>query len=146
LINISIIGHNKKMNIFSDKRPKHISLNEPDKLAACPDTPNCVCSQLTKKQHSIPAIRINNNSQKPMLDFRNVLTEITGITIISATEDYLYAECKSPLLGFVDDLEFLLDHEKNVWHVRSASRLGYYDFGKNRNRIEKIRQLLAQNP
>jgi len=43
------------------------------------------------------------------------------------------------LLGFVDDLEFCLDEQNNTIHVRSASRLGYSDLGKNRKRVEHIR-------
>jgi uncharacterized protein (DUF1499 family) len=40
----------------------------------------------------------------------------------------------------VDDGEFLLDRERSVIHLRSASRLGYSDLGKNRSRIEEIRR------
>jgi len=43
------------------------------------------------------------------------------------------------LLGFVDDLEFCLDDQNKTIHVRSASRLGYSDLGKNRQRVEQIR-------
>ncbi len=42
-------------------------------------------------------------------------------------------------MGFVDDVEFLLDDSKKVIHVRSASRLGKSDLGINRKRIETIR-------
>jgi uncharacterized protein (DUF1499 family) len=40
---------------------------------------------------------------------------------------------------FVDDGEFLLDRTRNAIQVRSASRLGYSDLGKNRKRMEEIR-------
>jgi len=40
---------------------------------------------------------------------------------------------------FVDDGEFLLDRVGRVISVRSASRLGYSDPGKNRSRMEEIR-------
>ena len=45
-----------------------------------------------------------------------------------------------PTTLFVDDSEFLLDRERLVIQVRSASRLGYSDLGKNRSRIEEIRE------
>jgi len=45
-------------------------------------------------------------------------------------------------MGFVDDLEFYFSKE-NVIQVRSASRLGYSDFGVNRKRVEKLRELFA---
>jgi uncharacterized protein (DUF1499 family) len=46
-------------------------------------------------------------------------------------------------MGFVDDVEFLLDEKARVIHVRSASRLGRKDFGVNRERIEAIRARMA---
>jgi len=42
-------------------------------------------------------------------------------------------------MGFVDDVEFLLDPAARTIHVRSASRLGRRDFGVNRERIESLR-------
>ena len=55
---------------------------------------------------------------------------------------YLRVELRTML--FVDDGEFLLDRENKVIHIRSASRLGYSDLGKNRSRLEDIRsQYLA---
>jgi uncharacterized protein (DUF1499 family) len=65
-------------------------------------------------------------------------------TIIEATDSYLYAEFKSKLMGYVDDVEFYLDPAANVIQVRSASRLGQSDLGVNRQRIETIRQKLTR--
>jgi len=42
-------------------------------------------------------------------------------------------------MGFVDDVEFFFP-DTAVIHMRSASRVGYSDFGANRKRLEKIRQ------
>jgi uncharacterized protein (DUF1499 family) len=55
---------------------------------------------------------------------------------------YLYAEFRSRLLGFVDDVELLFDENAGVFHVRSASRLGRRDFGVNRKRVELLRSKL----
>ena len=43
------------------------------------------------------------------------------------------------MLRFVDDVEFNLRPEAGIIAVRSASRVGYYDFGANRSRVEKLR-------
>ena len=62
----------------------------------------------------------------------------TGGTITSETETYLSATYMSPIFKFVDDVE--LRHEKeSIWHIRSASRVGYSDRGVNRRRVETIR-------
>jgi uncharacterized protein (DUF1499 family) len=48
----------------------------------------------------------------------------------------------------VDDLEFRLIPEEHIIDVRSASRVGYWDLGANRRRVERIRErfqaLMAQ--
>ncbi|MEA3193429.1 MAG: hypothetical protein QOD26_1762, partial [Betaproteobacteria bacterium] len=64
-------------------------------------------------------------------------------TVIREDGNYLYAEYKSALLGYVDDVELLLDEKAALVHVRSASRLGRSDFGVNRKRIEELRRLIG---
>lgn len=58
--------------------------------------------------------------------------------MIAETVNYLYGKSTSALIGFVDDVEFCLEPEAKVFHVRSASRLGESDLGVNRQRIETI--------
>lgn len=60
--------------------------------------------------------------------------------IVTETDNYFHAEFKSALMGFVDDSEFYHDEREDVIHVRSASRVGYSDFGVNRRRVESIRE------
>ncbi|CAB1059228.1 hypothetical protein D1BOALGB6SA_3986 [Olavius sp. associated proteobacterium Delta 1] len=45
----------------------------------------------------------------------------------------------SLIFQFVDDVELLFSDEKNLIHVKSASRIGYSDLGANRKRVERIR-------
>jgi len=63
--------------------------------------------------------------------------------VVTERPDYLHAEYRSRVLGFVDDVEFWLDRRAALIHVRSASRVGYSDFGVNRDRVEGIRARLA---
>lgn len=51
----------------------------------------------------------------------------------------MHAEFTSALFGFVDDVEFLIDDTAKVIHVRSASQVGYYDLGVNRQRVNNLR-------
>jgi uncharacterized protein (DUF1499 family) len=64
-------------------------------------------------------------------------------TLVRETPDYLHVEFRT-LLGFVDDVEFYLDESQNVIHLRSASRIGYWDLGVNRKRMESIRMGLGR--
>lgn len=70
-----------------------------------------------------------------------VVAESERTEIVTATDDYLRAECRSRR-GFVDDLEFRLAVREPAIHVRSASRTWYAlcDFGVNRRRVEALRQ------
>jgi len=66
--------------------------------------------------------------------------EIMGGTVEQQVDNYLWATFRSPLFGFVDDVEFLIDLESQQIHIRSASRVGRSDFSANRKRIEALRQ------
>ncbi|HJT19346.1 MAG TPA: DUF1499 domain-containing protein [Nitrospira sp.] len=46
------------------------------------------------------------------------------------------------MFRFVDDVEFLFEEDTKTVHFRSASRIGYGDFGVNRRRMEEIRSLI----
>lgn len=72
------------------------------------------------------------------------VTELPRTAIVRHDSRYFYAECRSQLFGFVDDMEFHLRPEQKIVAVRSASRTGYYDFGVNRSRIEKLRLALRE--
>jgi uncharacterized protein (DUF1499 family) len=61
------------------------------------------------------------------------------VTTVEERPGYLRVELRTLL--FTDDGEFLLDRTGGVIQVRSASRLGYSDLGKNRSRMEDIRSL-----
>ncbi len=75
---------------------------------------------------------------------KQVLNEIPGVQLVTDDGDYLRAECTTPLLNFVDDIEFLHDQKAGVIHVRSASRVGRSDLDANRKRVEEIRKRLAE--
>jgi hypothetical protein len=59
---------------------------------------------------------------------------------------YLYAQARTRLLRFTDDVEFSLDEAAGVIHVRSASRIGHGDRGVNRARVEAIRSAFMASP
>jgi uncharacterized protein (DUF1499 family) len=65
------------------------------------------------------------------------------VQIIDAQGDYMHTLFVSRRLGFKDDVEFLLDREARVIQVRACSRLGYWDLGVNRARVEHLRTLLS---
>ncbi|WP_413200775.1 DUF1499 domain-containing protein [Nostoc piscinale] len=124
--------------IFAGKRPNNLGVNN-GRLAACPNSPNCVSSQSSDAIHQIAPLTFNTSPEEAIANLKSIIQSLPRTTIITETPDYLYAEFKSALMGFVDDVEFYLDREANIFHVRSASRLGQSDLGINRKRIETIR-------
>ncbi|WP_016952547.1 DUF1499 domain-containing protein [Anabaena sp. PCC 7108] len=127
--------------IFAGNRPNNLGVRE-GKLALCPPSPNCVSSQSTDSLHHIAPLSFTSSPEQALTNLKNLILSLPRTKIITETEDYLYAEFKSAWMGFVDDVEFYLDHKSNIIHVRSASRLGYGDLGVNRQRIEQIRAKL----
>ena len=129
-------------NPMTSKRPVNLGINQ-GKLATCPATHNCVCSQAGDKAHYVAPFSAPGMTGKEIIArLASALHACEEAEVITQTDTYLHAECHSAWLGFVDDLEFFWSEEDNVCHVRSASRLGMSDLGKNRSRVEKLRTLL----
>lgn len=129
--------------MFAGKRPDNLGVRD-GKLVPCPNTPNCVCSQSSDAQHSIEPLTYNSNAVEAMADIKTAIQAMERTKVITEAKNYLYAEFTSAIMGFVDDVEFHLDENSKVIHVRSASRLGKSDLGVNRKRIETIRTKLQE--
>ena len=121
--------------VFSWKRPDNLGVRE-GRLAQCKRTPNCVSSQANPSdlEHYIAPIHGS------MAAVREAVLAMPRTAIVEETESYLYAEFRTRLLRYVDDVEFFSDGR--VIHVRSCSRLGRRDFGVNRRRVEELRRLI----
>lgn len=113
-----------------------------DTLVACPASPNCVSSQADDEKHRIAPLIFIGDPDAAFARLKTVLGQRGDTTIIEEKPGYLRVELRTTL--FVDDGEFLLDRAQSIIQLRSASRLGYSDLGKNRSRMEEIRtQFLA---
>lgn len=77
---------------------------------------------------------------------KSVVQAMPGAKLVKSEPDYLYALYTTPLMKFVDDVEFWYDPEAKAIQVRSASRLGKRDLGVNRERVEAVRKTLAELP
>ncbi|QDT91065.1 DUF1499 domain-containing protein [Gimesia algae] len=114
------------------------------KLAPCPDSPNCVCSQDQSELHQIAPLQLTGTAAEARQRLLEVLQQQQGCQVVAQDGDYLRAEFRSLVFRFVDDVEFLFDSRQNVIQVRSASRIGHSDLGVNRKRIETIRTLFSR--
>ena len=106
-------------------------------LPPCPSSPNCVSSQAADHHHIEP-FRITGDAGIAFGKLHKILAQRTDTTLVSANEVTIRVEFRTTL-GFVDDGLFVLDAANGLIQVRSAARLGYWDMGKNRRRLEEIR-------
>jgi len=109
------------------------------RLDPCPPSFNCVTSLAkTGRQAIEPFNLLRDPWEESFQCLKDVVRGMKGTRIAMEEEGYFHAEFKT-LLGFVDDVEFEAEPSQKAIHVRSASRLGYWDLGMNRRRVERIR-------
>ena len=133
------------MRLFPGKRPATLGAKN-GKLSPAPRIPNGVSSQAdpaTDATHYVAPLPCNGDPARTWKRLVDLVGALPGVSIVTKGNTYLHAECESRLLGFVDDLECVLDRRRDVIHVRSASRLGRRDFGVNLARVEKLRAQLG---
>ena len=68
-----------------------------------------------------------------------------GSEIVKEEPGYLVAIFRSKVFGFVDEAEFAFDEKDGDINIHSEARSGFYDFGVNRLRLEKIRESFLEN-
>ena len=124
-------------------QPRHIGLVD-ERLKSCPSSPNCVCSDDTATGHTIEPLRLSVDPAEAWSAAVKAVRTAARTRIVTDSGNYLHAEYASGFFGFVDDLELHLRPAEQIIAVRSASRLGYSDFGVNRRRIEILRATLRR--
>jgi uncharacterized protein (DUF1499 family) len=124
------------------RKPDDLGVKD-GRLAACPDTPNCVSSQAADETHRMDPFPFDGDVEAAVARLKAVLAAQPRTTIVEDKGDYLRAESVSLIFRFVDDVEFVVDRDAKVIHFRSASRVGRSDLGVNRKRMEEIRKAFA---
>ena len=113
-------------------------------LTPCPASPNCVSSQTADPGHKMAAMPYTGTEQAAMERLAAILAAMPRVQIVERREHYLHAVFVSKVFRFKDDVEFVTDDAAKVIHFRSASRLGYSDFGANRKRMEDISRRFSE--
>jgi uncharacterized protein (DUF1499 family) len=108
-------------------------------LAPCPESSNCVTSRATDASQATVPIVYSTSTEAARNRLINILNSIPRLTIVEDRPDYIRAETRSLVWGFIDDNEFYFDESIKVIEVRAASRLNIGDSDRNRERIEMIR-------
>ena len=142
---------------FSGEKPKYLGVNRsPPSLALCPATPNCISTseEINDPGHYVPPWTYNpqdGRGRKNPATREQAMSELLKViqetkpdgftpTITKQTADYVSVEYESPLMGYVDDVEFWFPPgDRSLVEYRSASRLGESDLDINRKRIKALR-------
>ena len=113
-----------------------------DRLRPCQRWNNCVCSEKgAASQHRIEPFAAPGDPEAVFARLKTLVAALERTTVVDETDEYLHAICRTRL-GFADDLECRLCPAEGVIHVRSHARLGVFDHGVNRQRVEALRQRL----
>ncbi|KAL8119190.1 uncharacterized protein LOC141724163 [Apium graveolens] len=142
---------------FSGTKPDYLGVQKnPPALALCPATNNCISTSenMSNYTHYAPPWNYNpeegRGSKNPVSEAAAMeeLLQVIKSTkqdkftprIMEQKDDYVRVEYESPILGFVDDVEFWFPPgKKSIVQYRSASRLGNSDFDVNKKRIKALR-------
>ncbi len=109
-----------------------------NRLGKCPNSPNCVSSSESESSKNFvsKSIQVNKTPQELI-----TYLERENCSLSTRHKNYFHFMCTSNVFKFIDDLEIFIDTDKS-YHFRSASRIGYSDLGKNRKRVNKLKNFL----
>ncbi|MEO8059955.1 MAG: DUF1499 domain-containing protein [Burkholderiales bacterium] len=136
--------------LLQGKAPGDLGVRE-GKLKPPSFTDNSVSSQAAlypehpKRAYSeIAPLALRGDGSATLDKLERVVKAMPGAKVVKREPDYLYATYTTPLMKFVDDVEFWFDPKAQAIQVRSASRVGRSDLGANRQRVEAVRKALAE--
>ncbi|MCH8544739.1 MAG: DUF1499 domain-containing protein [Alcanivorax sp.] len=114
-------------------------------FAPCPKAPNCAASisdtVAERPDRLVEPLQGGNTLVDSLNNLTSLLDELPRVTWDNDGMQHIHAVFTSPLFRFKDDVAFWL-HEDGRIDVRSASRVGYWDMGANKRRIEMLREKL----
>ncbi|HSU79089.1 MAG TPA: DUF1499 domain-containing protein [Candidatus Angelobacter sp.] len=108
-------------------------------LGACPKTPNCVSTnQEDLNRYMLPIKYDGLTLEEAKAILREVLTTLPKLSVVKDEGAYLHAEAQTMIFEYTQDVEFLFDEATRELHFKSASRVGYTDFGSNKRRMQAV--------
>ncbi|TFF90040.1 MAG: DUF1499 domain-containing protein [Promethearchaeota archaeon] len=121
---------------------RKVGLINENKFYPCPEKHVCVSTQAPKddEKHYMKPLSYDGSIQDAKKKILKIINSKSRTKILKNEENYLHVLFTTFLLRFKDDVEFYFDDENKLIHFRSQSRIGGYDWGKNRSRMEEIRE------
>jgi len=80
-----------------------------------------------------------DDSEKAFIELIQILENTPRLEIINKEKDYIHAIATSRIMKFIDDIEIKNLNQDNIFQIKSSSRLGIYDLGVNKRRVQTLR-------
>ena len=80
-----------------------------------------------------------DDSEKAFIELIQILENTPRLEIINKEKDYIHAIATSRIMKFIDDIEIKNLNQDNIFQIKSSSRLGFYDLGVNKRRVQTLR-------
>jgi len=121
---------------------RKVGLKEDGKFYPCPEKHVCVSTQAPKddEKHYIKPLPLDSSVEDAKRKMIEIIKSMSRTEILENEDNYIRAKFTTFLFKFKDDVEFYFDEEDNLIHIRSQSRIGGFDWNKNRNRVKKIKK------
>ncbi len=100
--------------------------------------PNAVSTQTDLQDMKMRPLPFKGTLADSKFHLLRILQSLDRVKIVKEEGTYIHAIFTSKVFRFKDDVEFYFDEAAQVIHFRSASRVGYSDWGVNRKRMEDI--------
>lgn len=100
--------------------------------------PNAVSTQTDLQDMKMSPLPFKGTLADSKFHLLRILQSLDRVKIVKEEGTYIHAIFTSKVFRFKDDVEFYFDEAAQVIHFRSASRVGYSDWGVNRKRMEDI--------
>lgn len=121
---------------YASPAPKTLGLQN-GRLSACPATSrNCVSSYDSHAYAQMDAVPYLGTMADAQARVVKVLLGLGNATLVSQQPGYVHAIARTPMWGFIDDVQVVIADGKI--HFKSEARLGQGDMGANRARMEKV--------
>ncbi len=119
-------------------------MTDDNTFTPCDGAPHCVSSQAAPgDSHYVEPFAYATDARTVRHQLLGLIRAQPRTAIKTAEDRYLHATF-STRLGFTDDVYFLFRSSEQKIDIKSTSRVGYYDMGVNRRRVERLRALLDE--
>ena len=109
-----------------------------DILPPCPATPNCVSTLAREKSKKMDPLSYSGALEEAKEAIKNLVKSLKRTQLKKEEGNYQHFTFTTFPGNFTDDVVFYFDDQEKKIHYRSASRVGYWDFGTNRRRMKNL--------